>query len=218
MACFDYNALTLAPLERDPFEFLLVRDFLSPDILARIDEDFPHVPGPGSHPPCELEIRGQLKAVVEELNADRFRHLVETKFAVDLSDLPTMYTVRGYLRERDGKAHTDSKTKVITVLLYLNREWTAPGGRLRLLRGDDVENFAVEIPPDRGTLLIFRRSDKSWHGHQPYVGKRRALQFNWVTSEDVVRHEQRRHAYSTRAKKLGAYLFGARRSPDLNAK
>jgi len=217
MTCFDYSALALAPLERDPFEFVLVKDFLSSEVLARIDEDFPDVPGPGSHPPSELAIRGHLKAVVEELNSDAFRRLVETKFAVDLRDLPTMYTVRGYLRERDGKAHTDSETKVITVLLYLNRRWTAPGGRLRLLRGDDVENFAVEVPPDGGTLLIFRRSDKSWHGHKPYAGKRRALQFNWVTCADVVRHEQRRHAYSTRVKKFGAYLFGAHHVRNLSA-
>ena len=209
MTYFDYKALALTPLERDPFEFVVVKDFIPRETLAKINEDFPHVPGPGSHPPSELSIRGHFKDLVDELHSKAFRQIVEAKFGVDLGDVPTMYTVRGYLRDRDGKVHTDSKTKIITVLLYLNEEWTASGGRLRLLRsGDDIDDFAVEIPPDPGTLLIFRRSEKSWHGHKPFAGKRRALQFNWVTSADVVRHEQRRHAFSTRVKKLGEVFLG----------
>jgi len=209
MAYFDYKALALTPLERDPFEFVVVKDFIPAETLASINEDFPHVPGPGSHPPSELDIRGHFNRLVEELNSETFRQFVETKFDVDLKNLPTMYTVRGYLRDRDGKAHTDSKTKIITVLLYLNQGWASSGGRLRLLRGgDDIDNYAAEVPPDAGTLLIFKRSDKSWHGHKPFAGKRRVLQFNWVTSADVVRHEQRRHARSTRLKKLGELVLG----------
>ena len=72
------------------------------------------------------------------------------------------------LQKKDGSIHTDSKTKIITVLLYLNEAWDAAGGRLRLLRsGTDLENYVAELPPSNGTLLIFRRSDNSWHGHKP---------------------------------------------------
>jgi hypothetical protein len=50
-------------------------------------------------------------------------------------------------------------------------EGSSLSGRLRLLRnGSDLENYAVEIEPTGGTLLVFRRSDKSWHGHHPYEG------------------------------------------------
>ena len=210
MTYLNYKALAVTPLELTPFEFVVVKDFISPENITKINLDFPYVPGPGSHPPSELDIRGHFRGLVDELNSESFRMFVETKFNVDLRDLPTMYTVRGYLRDRDGKAHTDSKTKVITVLLYLNEGWMADGGRLRLLRGgNNIEDFALEIPPVGGTLLIFKRSDNSWHGHKPYAGKRRALQFNWVTTADVVQHEQSRHARSTRLKKVGAYLFGA---------
>ena len=39
-------------------------------------------------------------------------------------------------RASDGAVHTDSKAKVVTVLLYLDETWTQPGGRLRSpLRG-----------------------------------------------------------------------------------
>jgi SM-20-related protein len=74
---------------------------------------------------------------------------------------------------------------------------------LRLLRnGTNLEDYAVEVPPMAGTLIVFRRADNSWHGHKPYEGPRRAIQFNWVTSQEVVEREQARHRFSTRLKKL----------------
>ena len=93
-----------------------------------------------------------------------------------------MYTVRGFVREKDGSIHTDSTTKIITVLLYMNERWQEDAGRLRLLRGpDDLEDYVAEVPPYGGTLLVFRRADNSWHGHKPISGPRRAVQLNWVT-------------------------------------
>jgi len=107
--------------------------------------------------------------------------VVAGKMGVDLTGRPKMYSLRGFTRARDGKIHTDSKDKLITVLLYLNERWSPETGRLRLLRqGRDLEDFAVEVPPDEGNLLIFRRSDSSWHGHHPFEGQRRALQMNWM--------------------------------------
>ena len=41
-------------------------------------------------------------------------------------------TLRGYSRKKDGKIHTDSKTKILTVLLYLNENWLDINGNLRL--------------------------------------------------------------------------------------
>ena len=47
-------------------------------------------------------------------------------------------------RAKDGQIHTDSKDKIITVLLYLNENWQQPGGRLRILRsGQNVDDFAA---------------------------------------------------------------------------
>jgi Rps23 Pro-64 3,4-dihydroxylase Tpa1-like proline 4-hydroxylase len=113
-----------------------------------------------------------------------------------------MYTVRGFVREKDGSVHTDSETKIITVLIYMNERWQADAGRLRLLRSPDLEDWAAEVPPHGGTLLAFKRSDRSWHGHKPTSGQRRAVQLNWVTSQEVVDHEQRRHGISTKLKKF----------------
>ena len=80
--------------------------------------------------------------------------------------------------------------------------WQADGGRLRLLRSaEDLDNFAVEVPPDAGTMLAFRCSENAWHGHKPFDGTRRSLQLNWVRDTAYLRKEQFRHRVSALIKK-----------------
>jgi SM-20-related protein len=203
MALLDYDALKRTPLQTEPYEWLIVPDFVVADSFDDILKDYPSVPGPGSHPPSELQIKGRFADLIAELDGPKFRDLIQEKFGTDLRDYPTMYTVRGYCRRADGKIHTDSETKIITVLLYMNQRWDADGGRLRVLRsGTDLTDYAAEVPPHGGTLLVFKRSETSWHGHEPFEGQRRAVQMNWVTGADVVAYEQRRHRISTTLKKL----------------
>ena len=117
-----------------------------------------------------------------------------------------MTTVRGRCQQKDGRIHTDTKSKIITVLIYMNSKWENPGGQLRLLRGpDDLENFAAEVPPNQGTLIAFRRSENSFHGHKPFVGERRVIQFNWVTDSGTVWRERLRHRISAWIKGVDAY-------------
>jgi hypothetical protein len=198
------DALRTTPIEHDPFDYVIVRNFVEREKLDQVLSDYPEVPGPGSHPPAGLKISGHFKKLMDEFLDAPFRQLVEEKFDVDLTGRPTMYTVRGFCRARDGKIHTDSKTKIITVLLYMNDEsWESSTGRLRILRnGTDLENFAAEVEPSGGTLLVFKRSDNSWHGHHPFEGKRRAIQLNWVTDQSVVEREQGRHGFSSAIKRI----------------
>ena len=126
-----------------------------------------------------------------------------------------MYSLRGYTRAKDGQIHTDSKDKIITVLLYLNENWQQPGGRLRILRnGHDVDDFAAEVPPDNGTLLVFKRSDNSWHGHHPFEGPRRSLQMNWMTSEGSKGWHKVRHTLSAGHEEAGSGLKAATWPPS----
>lgn len=198
------DALRATQVERDPFEYLIVKNFVDHEKLKGVLADYPAVPGPGSHPPAGLNISGHFKELIDELLGPSFQNIVEEKFDVDLTDRPTMYTVRDFCRARDGKIHTDSKTKIITVLLYMNDDsWENSTGRLRLLRNDsDLENYVAEVEPAGGTLLIFKRSDNSWHGHHSFEGKRRAVQLNWVTDQSVVDQEQGRHGFSSAIKRL----------------
>lgn len=203
LSTLDIAAFDATPLTRDPFDFVIVEKFIRPDTFKDVVADFPRIPGEGSHPPAELGIKGRFKDLMTDLEGPEFRAAVERKFDLDLTGRPTMYTVRGFVGDRDGNIHTDSKTKIVTVLLYLNDGWQADGGRLRLLRsGTSLDNPVAEVSPNEGTLLVFRRSDNSWHGHKPFKGQRRAIQLNYVTDLDVVASEQRRHAFASRVKKL----------------
>lgn len=203
MPLLDMAALQATPLHHDPFDYLVVPGFVHMDALAEINRDFPVVPGPGSWPPLRLDVRGQFAALLRELGGPEFQRAIEEKFAIRLSGHPTMFTVRGFCRTSDGKIHNDSETKIITVLLYLNPPWEAEGGRLRLLRGPcDLNDMTAEIPPNGGSLLVFRRSANSWHGHEPFEGQRRAIQMNWVRDAGVVFREEWRHRLSAAAKRF----------------
>src|SRR3546814_12050926 len=102
-----------------------------------------------------------------------------------------MVTLRGQSRAKDGAIHTDSKTKLVTALIYLNSAWESDGGRLRMLNGpDDLEDYAAEVPPEAGTLVAFRCTPDAWHGHKPFVGPRRSIQLNWLTEEAVLKDRQ----------------------------
>jgi hypothetical protein len=203
MSALNLAAFKTMPLCRDPFDYLVVPGFLRRESLAQIHADYPGVDRPGSFPLSEVTYGPAFGALIDELRGDAVREAFEEKFAIDLQGRPTMFTVRGRSWEKDGNIHTDSASKIITVLLYMNPSWEESGGRLRLLRsGTDLEDVVVEVPPEEGTLLCFRRSDNSWHGHKRFIGPRRVIQMNWVTSQKVLNYESRRHRVSALIKKI----------------
>lgn len=204
MAHLDLAKLKAAELVTEPFTFTVVPGFLNAESLRRINATYPTIEKGGSFPIESLETDMAIKEVIDELDAPAFQDAVAEKFGVDLDGRPKMYSLRAYTRAKDGRIHTDSKDKIITVLLYLNEDWDHEGGRLRLLRnGHDVDDFIMEVPPDNGTLLIFRRSENSWHGHHPFEGPRRSLQMNWMTSEGSSGFHKLRHKISATIKKMG---------------
>jgi hypothetical protein len=205
MAHLNLDKLLAAKVEKQPYLYTIVPGFLSPETVARVNETYPDIKAGGSYPLDSLDASSVIKEVIDELDGPAFQKAIEDKFAVDLDEKPKMYSLRGYTRGKDGQIHTDSKDKIITVLLYLNENWQQPGGRLRILKnGYDVDDFVAEVPPDNGTLLVFKRSDMSWHGHHPFDGPRRSLQMNWMTSEGSRGWHKIRHSISAAVKKLTA--------------
>lgn len=192
---------------REPFEFVVIKDVLDRDGVEEIISDFPEINDGGSYPLSHLKYGPAFKRLVEEMQEAPLREAISKKFNIDLDGKPTMATIRGRCREKDGKIHTDTDTKLITALLYLNPNWDKDGGRLRLLKsGEDIESTITEIEPEYGTLLIFKVSKNSWHGHLPFEGVRRSIQLNYVVSEEVVQKELARHRISAFAKKAKSFL------------
>jgi hypothetical protein len=199
----DLAAFDAAPAEREPFPFALVPRFVKPEAMAGINADYPLVTHPGSFPLPTLKYGPAFAALIQAIQGPEFTRAVEKKLGMNLQGCPTMVTARGVSAARDGQIHTDSRTKLVTVLIYMNNAWEAKTGRLRLLRRpDSLEDVIAEVPPDEGTLLIFRNDPNAWHGFHAFEGPRRVIQLNWVTDMGVVRREQFRHRVSAFFKRL----------------
>jgi len=213
MDVLDLESFRATPLETQPYEYIVLRDFVKPAALPKINADFPKLDGSGSYPLDALTFGPNFRAFSDALESAEFRSAFEEKFRIDLRDRPHTITVRGYCGDHDGGIHTDSVSKIITILIYLNPTWDQPGGRLRLLRsGTNIEDFAQEVAPCGGTLIAFRRSDRSWHGHLPGAGERRVIQFNWVTTQRSQKIIMLRHHLSARIKRVKG-LFGKSAQP-----
>lgn len=202
----DYAALRATPVATIPYPHVLVPRFVRQ--LDAVVAGLPALSSGGSYPVSALRLGDAAAAVMREMSGPELRAAIAEKFAIDLDGAPTMVTLRGRSREKDGRIHCDSLAKRVTVLLYLNpaREaWTKQEGCLRLLHGPrDIEDYAVEVPPVNGTLLVFPNGPTTWHGHRQFVGQRHVVQLNYMTTDDKARHELRRHRLSAILKRFVA--------------
>ena len=187
-ALFDFASFDATPLARDPFDHLIVPGFLRPDALAALNRDFPPIEGPSNYAPERLTYGPAFAALLSALRGRRLAARLEHKFQMDLSDSAPTIAIRRFCEATDGNIHTDHKSKLLTVLLYFNRDWPHEGGRLRMVRSaTDLEDYAAEVVPAGGALLAFRRTDHSYHGHKPFVGERRILQLSYTKGGDTAR-------------------------------
>jgi len=199
----NLSALQSAQVSDQPYPFFVVDNALNPEYAKKVLNDFPEISTGGSFPLESLELGDAVTSLVSDFESDAFRQLMAEKFNVDLSDKPLMITARGFSRKKDGQIHTDSKSKLLTVLLYLNEEWTSPDGRLRILnQGDNLDDFVTEIPSSLGQLVAFKVTENCWHGYVPYEGRRQSLQINYLVSDKYTRSHVIRHKVSAFFKKL----------------
>lgn len=202
-SCVDLDALRAARVEHGPFPYFIVPRFVRDEALDAIRADFPQIAHPGSFPLSTLDYGPAFAAFMDEIQSPGMTAAAGEKLGMDLTASPTMVTVRGQSREADGKIHTDSRTKLVTALIYMNDAWESPRGRLRLVRSaTDLDDVIAEVPPEQGTLLVFRNDPNAFHGFEPFAGPRRVIQLNWVTDASVVRREQARHRFSAFFKRL----------------
>lgn len=198
MPLIDLDALRRAPLVREPFDHLVVPDALAATDQRAVRDHYPDIDTPANHRLEDLRPGPAFAELMAELQGPEFARALGARFDLPLETMPTTITVRKYCERTDGDIHTDHRSKVLTVLLYFNPEWPSPEGRLRLLRSpDDLADYAAEVPPLAGTLLAFRRTDHSWHGHSRYVGERRMVQLNYLDARPLAVLQQRAARFGT---------------------
>jgi hypothetical protein len=210
LSIIKLDALCDAPLHDDPFPYVVVENFLRPEYAADVSRDFPEIRSRGSFPLKELKSGETFQRLTEELEGQALKAAIAEKFSLDLDDRYTMITVRGKAGARDGRIHTDTKSKFLTMLLYLNPVWEAEGGWLRILRNSEsLDNYVTEIPPTFGTCLLFKVTENCWHGHKPFEGTRKVLQLNYVRDEAALNRHIFKHSVTAKLKTLRErYLKG----------
>ena len=199
----NFELIKKAEINSEFYPFFTIQDvFLNKEDHKKIATDFPNINKGGSFPSETVSYGESIQALINCLEGDQMRTILENKFQVDLKDKPVVSTFRGYSRIKDGKIHSDSKTKIITVLLYLNENWDASSGLLRMLKEkDNIENYITEIPPSMGSMVAFKVTNNCWHGFIPFEGKRCSIQLNYLYREALSQHKIR-HKLSSFFKKL----------------
>lgn len=199
----EIKKLQDANIDSTYFPYCEVDCFIKEEKKQDLNHDFPSVSVRGSVPASKLTFGNSFKDLIDDLYSDELKDVIAKKFDVDLSCTVPLLTIRGHTDLKDGKIHTDTKSKIMTILLYLNEGWQETTGNLRLLRdGDNLENYFAEVSPTFGKLLVFKVTPNCWHGHHAFEGQRRTLQLNYVTSQDVVKKELGKHARSYTLKNL----------------
>ncbi|MGS2717390.1 2OG-Fe(II) oxygenase [Eionea flava] len=192
----NYKAIKAAKVAQIPYPFFSVNDALCLSSCRALLNDFPSSNHGGSLPLESVEIKGAMACLIEEIKGDQFRQLMAEKFSVDLSDKPIVITARGYSRQKDGQVHTDSKTKLITILLYFNDGWESESGRLRMLNSNNINDYAAEFSSAIGQMVAFKVTDNCWHGYNSFDGQRQSLQINYLVEEKYTKHHVYRHKVS----------------------
>jgi SM-20-related protein len=201
----DLDRIRDAVVHPLPFPYFALAGSMFPIEAVEAAKAFPHI-GRAGAVSIEDTIGGPaFDRLIEELRSDEFRALIGEKLDVDLTGKDIVINARGRTRVSDGNIHTDTPTKLVTVLLYFNQPGEGGDTALRILNGpNSLDDFVEEVPPTLGSMLAFKVTPNCWHGHKPYSGERRSLQLNYLSGiERSGKHEGGRRFWSHLKRRIG---------------
>jgi hypothetical protein len=202
-----YNVVEAASLDLTPFPHIISSDVLPEARHAELERDFPDISITGFVPPEQYPAGEAFNELVADVTSVEFAKLLGDKFGIGLVSKPTLVTVRKWSESAAGRPHTDGADKLVTALLYLNREWAPQTGCLRILPSQDINApGAREVKPTFGNFVAFQRSDHSWHGHLPFKGERRVLQIAWCVNDEAIARKRKRHRQSSLLKRMLSFV------------
>ncbi|HTA64765.1 MAG TPA: 2OG-Fe(II) oxygenase, partial [Xanthomonadaceae bacterium] len=129
---YDPKPLLLAPrlndadirVEQRPFSYLIAQGMLRADAMAELQRDFPRYPEAGFFPHKTEDCGPSVNRLVAEITSPAFADALGERLGVPgMSKLPALVTLCSRLNRRHGTIHTDSRSKVLTTLVYLNTDW-----------------------------------------------------------------------------------------------
>ena len=207
MRVINLEAITGTAHHPEPYRHFIGNNVLKAEAAPAVLADFPAIKQTGFFPISDLNISGAFLDLLADVADPAFSAAVSEKLGLELVDRPRLVTLRHWSAASDGRIHTDSISKIATVLIYLNEQWRDTGaGRLRVLRSaNDFEDYTAELSPVVGSVFGLRRADNSWHGHLPFAGERKVLQVTWLTDESKVARKTRTAKWSRWLKRLNPF-------------
>jgi len=204
----DFDAVRAASVTHEPFNYMVASDVLTSEESSDVRQDYPEITKHGYLPLSKMEGAGAaFDRLMADVESPELAQALSDMMGVDLTDKPRMTTIRKLSAKSDGTIHVDSKSKILTMLIYLNEDWDGSGaGVLRVLNGpDDFEDYSAQVPPIAGTMFAFLRSDTSWHGHLPFEGERYVIQTAFLTSQEELDRKENRGGLQLFLKKLNPF-------------
>ena len=198
----NLKALTSVATSDKPYPHFVLSQSLNGEVVDDLLKDFPEISAGGSYALSEVSPGPRFNALLDELNGAAFRKIISDKLKLDLNERPMVITLRGISRAKDGRIHTDSKSKMATILIYFNDTWEPETGRLRILRSDDMEDYVDEVAPNAGTMIAFKVTEDCWHGYPAFEGVRQSIQINFVEDDKAANKHGKRHGWTAKLKKL----------------
>ena len=204
----DLERIRNAPVKSDPYPYFIVEQAIAAKTAPKVAKDFPDIERPGAINVDDTEYGPAFGALIEELKGEKLRKLIAEKLDVDLDSRDIVINVRGQMRLTDGNIHTDTPSKLVTVLLYFNEPGEMDKTSLRILRnGRDLDDFVDEVQPRLGNMLVFKVTPNCWHGHQAVPGKRLSLQMNYLSGVKTRGKHQLAHRIVGRMKRKLSHLL-----------
>jgi len=198
----DLKAVSDAEIKEAPYPYFTVERSVTNEFVEEVLNDFPSITSGGSFALSEVSPGARFKELLEELNGNEFRDIISEKLQLDLRDRPMVITLRGISRAKDGRIHTDSRSKMATILIYFNEPWTVETGKLRVLKSENINDYVAEITPDAGAMIAFKVTENCWHGYPAFEGTRQSIQINFVEDDKAANKHGRRHGWTAKLKKL----------------
>ena len=104
MSILNIDKISSSSLKTDHFPYFKCLDcFSNSQLNKKLDQEFPEISDGGSFPKESLNLGENLKLLINELEGEEFKKVLEEKFHVDLSDSEGVSTIRGYSRKKDGQ-------------------------------------------------------------------------------------------------------------------
>ena len=198
----NIDLINTTPLKMQPFPYFTIEQSMLDKELMGLVQNFPIINSGGSFNKEDLELSEHYHSLHDSLDSEPFRQALSEKFKVNVITSPIMLTYRGFSRTKDGRVHTDSKTKLLTILIYFNDGWAAESGKLRILNSDDINDIAEEVNPTAGSMVAFKVTDNCWHGYPSFEGTRNAIQVNFLANEAASKKHKFFHKISAKLKSL----------------